>query len=208
MDKPASSKSLSSMAGASASMGPPVAVACNTWPQGPGTVTFFTPRDATPAVGWGDGRPYAVGVRVQPRVAGQLRAVRFFRAPREPMWGHSFRVLRWKDGKLLAVVANVDHSSCQGSGWVSVALDPPVVTSVGEEYVVVVDQLLHLARTDHYFPRPSTRGQLTLLGATSGPAGADPFGLEWATSNFWIDGKGQGGLVNNQELRYLQWHVD
>jgi hypothetical protein len=111
-------------------------------------------------------------------------------------------VLRWKDGKVLAAVANVDHSACQGSGWVSVAITP-VVTSLGEEYVVVVDQLLHLARTDHYFPRPSTRGQLTLLGATSGPAGADPFGLEWGASNFWIDGKRQGGLAKDQDLEYL-----
>lgn len=138
---------------------------------------------------WHGHHRLVLGTQLSTSVSGNITALRYFKAAEEEFPAHTGRVYDASNGELLASVTFVD-ASCQGAGWVSVALPSPVVTVAHAEYVVAIDNVLHYPEDAGYWATAQTRGKLRFSGGKYGvTSGVMP--AEATSSNYWIDGKHQ-----------------
>lgn len=99
-------------------------------------------------------------------------------------------------GSVLATSTPGDDSFCAGPKWVSQPVSPGLPVTVGTTYLVVVDGVQWLQKTDDYFASPRTVGPITALGSSLASAGYTPWDTYWKTANFWVD----GALVRSRHI--------
>lgn len=177
-------------------------VSCSSWPAS-NYVTIFNSTDTPARTDLTDYSRLVLGLRFTTPVAGNVTAVRFFKARSEGGTDHTANIYEWSSGKLLATSDYVNDAACTGGQWVSIPLSPPLATSVGTEYVVALDSLLYYAKSD-VFDMSGKAGRPvvpTVGGAVySFRSGHMPKDAASYTANYWIDGehhrdKGTAGIT-------------
>jgi hypothetical protein len=140
-----------------------------------------------------DGRPLVAGFRFTPRVAGEVFALRFFKAESEGGAGHIGKVYDWRTGRLLASTPEgVEDWDCPGPRWVTIRLSQPLLVDPKIEYVAAIDSLQYYTKSNDYplegrgndFIQGSERG-----GVFSVEAGRIPRESWEEDANYWVDGK-------------------
>lgn len=94
--------------------------------------TVFTTQ--SPGFEWSDGVPYELGMKFQSTKAGQITAIRYWKAVNET-GTHIGRI--W-EAATTAVIGQVTFSNETGSGWQQQSLDAPISIQANTTYVVTV----------------------------------------------------------------------
>lgn len=173
----------------------PGAQSCYTSPA-LGLATLFGSSEETPeSMDVTDGQPMVLGSRFRVSVAGEVRAVRFFKSPSEGGSGHVGKIYDWDTQELLASTGDassgsvIDDSACPGPGWVTIDLPTPLAVEPGREYMVAMDCLTYYVRTD-YFAGSSQSNELEMVesGAKFGYEGSMPTMTALGSENYFVDG--------------------
>lgn len=142
-----------------------------------------------------DGVPLVLGLRFYTAVAGDITAIRFFKAQGEAGSGHVGMIYNWATGQRLASTEReMDDWDCEGPRWVSLPLRSPLRISPDVEYVVALDSVLRYSKSFQHLVegRESERGTIFTV-----PGGA-VFGVQLGTiprqthrfgDNYWVDGE-------------------
>jgi hypothetical protein len=117
------------------------------------------PADAVPASFGADGVAYELGLRFRTGVAGEVRALRYYR-PNGETGAHTGRL--WgPDGTLLATV---DFTNESALGWQQADLATPVPLAVNQLYTVSVNANVRYAYTVQGMAADRASGPLTAPG--------------------------------------------
>lgn len=126
--------------------------------------------DLTTANQQTDGVGYELGLRFTVTSAGQITALRYYRAASETgshtgnLWG--------PDGQLLATVAFTPDNDAPGSGWREQPLPTPVVLTPGQIYVASVACNVSYPFIYDGLSLPVYSGPLVAIGGSNGVFGA------------------------------------
>lgn len=169
------------------------AYVCDVWPSS-GRQTIFFPSDTPQALDLNDGVHLVLGQRFTTAVAGDLLAVRYYKAASEggssSLGGRTGRIYDWSSGALLASTELTVDDGCPGPRWVSIPLQASLRTAVGKEYVVAIDGVDYYSKTDVYDLGANLGGSInpTIGGAVYGfDTGVMPNGAG-GDANYWVDG--------------------
>jgi hypothetical protein len=140
-----------------------------------------------------DPSPVEVGVKFQASVAGEVRAIRFYRGVGNPS---GYRVHLWAagSGQLLGS-GNVVEGQCTAPCWQEVTLDRPVATTANTLYIAsYFVSGGNYSFTSGFFSQPKTSGHLTAIGGTGEQGGNGVYvyggGLPiytYQSANYWVD---------------------
>lgn len=142
-----------------------------------------------------DGVPLVLGLRFYTAVAGDITAIRFYKAQGEAGSGHVGMIYNWATGQRLASTEReMEDWDCEGPRWVSLPLRSPLRISPSIEYVVAIDSAVRYSKSFQHLMegRESERGTIFTV-----PGGA-VFGVQLGTiprqtyrfgDNYWVDGE-------------------
>jgi hypothetical protein len=163
-------------------------VSCDVFPPStPGSsLTLFTPTDL-PAVddARDDNTRLVLGFRFTTTAPTDILAIRFFKARSESSGDYSVSIFDAHTHVRL-VSATASTSSCRGGQWVEVPLPSAFTTVPNTQYIVAVDNVLYYPKTEGFFTRPRTYGDIIVLQGVFGvvPGQIAEYG---STSNYYID---------------------
>jgi hypothetical protein len=149
--------------------------------------SLFGPTDGVTAATDPDADPVEVGVRFRSQTAGQLSALRFYKAPSNTgtHTGHLWSAT----GTLLATVAFTGETS---SGWQEAAIEPPIAIGANTEYVASYHAPGgHYVATSGFFASGYDSGPLHAFGPANGvyhygSSGTFPDST-FNSTNYWVD---------------------
>jgi hypothetical protein len=155
------------------------------------TMSVFAPMTYTPSVtpstinftdGAGSAGDYELGMQFSSTTAGQINAVRYYKAPSET-GTHVGRI--WSNtGELLATVNFTNETA---SGWQQQALDAPLTIQANTTYVVSVNVNSYYSLTPSGLSTPRTTQSLTgIRGVFNDNPGAFP-GQVFQNENYFRD---------------------
>lgn len=171
-----------------------LAVKCNSWPTD-GSMTIFD-RSEGPAENNANNNMMGLvtGVLLRTEIAVEVTSIRYFKAASESGSPHTFTVYHNESQETLASYVFND-SACEGSQWVSVALQTPLVTAPSQSYLFSLHPLRFTAVTRGYFSRKAhakkAAGGVTLVSGAFAHDGENLFEdlRQVPTWNFWLDCK-------------------
>jgi hypothetical protein len=142
----------------------------------------------------GGAAPYELGMKFRPDVAGQVKAIRYWKSASDTGThvGHIWRVTGTGTGTELTPQGGVQFSDNSGSGWKEVALTQPINITPGETYVVSVNSNGFYPQTVSGLAAEIVNGGLrTVAGEGNGVAslttGAYPNLDGYQSSNYFRD---------------------
>jgi hypothetical protein len=161
-----------------------------------------------------DGMPLALGLRFYTAVAGDITAIRFYKAQGEAGSGHVGMIYNWATGQRLASTdRETEDWDCEGPRWVSLPLRSPLRISPSIEYVVALDSAVRYSKSFQHLMegRESERGTIFTV-----PGGA-VFGVQLGTiprqtyrfgDNYWVDGEWHDvPRIRSLSLHYINTYI-
>jgi glucose/arabinose dehydrogenase len=145
---------------------------------------FTTQTPAQPNFTDGAGVDWEYGMRFTSATAGQVQAIRYYKAPSET--GSHVGKIWSSTGTLLASVTFTNETA---SGWQQQALVDPITITAGTTYVVSVNANSHYATTLNGFSTSITNGSLTApvgAGVYNETVGSFP-SLVYSNENYFRD---------------------
>jgi hypothetical protein len=134
------------------------------------------------------GQSYELGTRFTTSEAGQITAIRYYKAPSEG--GPHFGRLWEMNGGTGTLLATVEFKNESSSGWQQQALATPLPIVAGRTYVVSVNSSTHFAYTSGGLAAPVTSGPLSTSlgnGVLSSTPGAYPSIISSASHSYFRD---------------------
>jgi hypothetical protein len=153
------------------------------------SVSLFTTQ--TPAqtnVSDGANAHYELGMRFVSTAPGQIRAIRFYKAPGEGGAAHVGRI--YDGGQLLASVTFRNETA---SGWQVQNLSTPLAIAPNKQYIVTVNTgNTHYVATDNGLASSVTNGSLSSVAGSDNngvfrAAGSSQAWQSWSNSNYFRD---------------------
>lgn len=96
-----------------------------------------------------------------------------------------------RSGVAVGTTGTFDDSACVGGGkWVTMALQRPFKPTIGREYVVAVDCVVHYAFTSLYpYNTQASAAVKPLYGVAGTDSGFVPLDDADVGANYWLDGR-------------------